>query len=276
MSGILCWRGQVAATTVLVTFSLAGCGPPAGDGTDTLAQLFAGELEVIDLTHALSSTTPYWPSAAGNPFNHDTIRAHPDGSPSMAAYATPEHHGTHLDAPVHSREGQPSVDQLTPDDLFGPAAVIDISAQAEADPDYSVTVADVEAWELEHGRIPSGAIVLLYTGWAEKYTDQVAYANVDDEGRLHFPGFSAEVGELLVNGREIRGVGIDNLSIDPGAARGFSAHGIVNGAGKFHLENVANLGQVPAVGAYLIVAPIKIEGGSGGQVRIFAVLPSSS
>ena len=276
MSGILYWHGRVTATTMLLALGLTGCDQPASDGTDTLAQLFAGELEVIDLTHALSGTTPYWPSPAGNPFKHDTLRAHADGSPAMAAYATPEHHGTHLDAPVHSAEGQPSVDRLTPYDLFGPAAVIDISAQAETDPDYRVTVADVDAWELEHGPIPSGAIVLLYTGWAEKYTDPVAYANLDDEGRLRFPGFSAEVGERLVNQRDIRGIGIDNFSIDHGLSRDFPVHGIVNGAGKFHLENVANLGQVPAVGAYLIVAPIKIEGGSGGQVRIFAVLPSSS
>ena len=276
MSGNSLWLGRTAVMAGLIVFAVAGCEPPAGDGPYSLAQWFSGELEVVDLTHALSGTAPYWPSPNGNPFTHDTLRAHADGSPSMAAYSTPEHHGTHLDAPMHGAEGQASVDQLTSEDLFGPAAVIDISAQSEADQDYSVTLADVAAWELEHGRIPSGAIVLLYTGWAEKYTDSAAYANLNGEGQLRFPGFSAEVGELLVNEREIRGIGIDNFSIDPGVGPGFPVHGIVNGAGKFHLENVANLGQVLAVGAYLIVAPIKIEGGSGGQVRIFAVLPSSS
>lgn len=268
---------NVRTTAVIVFLALlAGCQAPASEAPDSLAQLFAGEMAVVDLTHALSGTAPFWPSPTGNPFKHDTLRAHDDGSPSMAAYSTPEHHGTHLDAPVHSAEGQPSVDQLTAADLFGPAAVVDISAQSAADPDYSVTTADVAAWEAEHGRIPSGAIVLLYTGWAEKYSDPVAYANLDQEGRLRFPGFSPEVGRLLVDERDIRGIGIDNFSIDPGIGPGFPVHGIVNGAGKFHLENVANLGQVPAVGAYLIVAPIKIEGGSGGQVRIFAVLPNSS
>ena len=269
-------RARAIFAAMVFALAPAACRGPADTPADTVAQLFGGELQIVDLTHALSSTTPFWPSPRGNPFTHDTIRAHSDGSPSMAAYSTPEHHGTHIDAPVHSAEGQPSVDRLTPDDLFGPAAVIDISAQSEADPDYSVTVADVEAWESEHGRIPSGAIVLLHTGWGDRYTDPVAYPNLDAEGNLHFPGFSAEVGELLVNERDIRGIGIDNLSIDPGVGPGFPVHGIVNGSGKFHLENVANLGQVPAVGAYVIVAPIKIEGGSGGQVRIFAVLPSSS
>ena len=276
MSGPNRWYGRLARTVLLPAFALTGCGGSGGDGADTLEQLFTGELEVIDLTHALSATMSYWPSPMGNPFKHDTLRAHADGSPAMAAYFTPEHHGTHLDAPVHSAEGQLSVDRLTPDDLFGPAVVIDISTQSQSDMDYRVTVADVEAWELEHGPIPSGAIVLLYTGWADKYADPVAYANLDDQGRLRFPGFSVEVAELLVNERDIRGIGIDNLSIDYGLSRDYAVHGIVNGAGKFQLENVANLGRVPAVGAYLIVAPIKIEGGSGGQVRIFAVLPSSS
>ena len=276
MSGVKSWHERLAVPGMLLAFAMTGCGPSADGGADTLDQLFAGELEVIDLTHALSASMPYWPSPSGNPFKHDTLRAHADGSPAMAAYFTPEHHGTHIDAPVHSAEGLLSVDQLTPDDLFGPAAVIDISTMSEADPDYRVTVADVEAWELEYGPIPAGAIVLLYTGWADKYADPVSYANLDDEGRLRFPGFSGEVGELLVSEREIRGIGIDNLSIDYGLSSNFAVHGIVNGAGKFHLENVANLGRVPAVGAYLIVAPIKIEGGSGGQVRILAVLPSSS
>jgi kynurenine formamidase len=276
MSGPTDWHGHWALRVLLLAVALTGCDRSSGGNTDTLDQLFTGELEVIDLTHALSATMAYWPSPDGNPFKHDTIRAHADGSPSMAAYFTPEHHGTHLDAPVHSAEGQLSVDRLTSTDLFGPAAVIDISTQSQADMDYRVTLADVEAWEAEHGPIPSGAIVLLYTGWADKYTDPVAYANLDDQGRLRFPGFSVEVAELLVNERDIRGIGIDNLSIDYGLSRDYAVHGIVNGAGKFQLENVANLGRVPAVGAYLIVAPIKIEGGSGGQVRIFAVLPSSS
>ena len=276
MSGPNIWHRRWALKVLLLAVALTGCGGSADNGADTLDQLFAGELEVVDLTHALSATMPYWPSPKGNPFKHDTLRAHADGSPAMAAYFTPEHHGTHLDAPVHSAEGQLSVDQLTPDDLFGPAVVIDVSTQSEANPDYRVTVADVAAWELEHEPIPSGAIVLLYTGWADKYTDPASYANLDDEKRMRFPGFSVEVGEFLVNEREIRGIGIDNFSIDYGLSSDFAVHGIVNGAGKFHLENVANLGRVPAVGAYLIVAPIKIEGGSGGQVRIFAVLPSSS
>ena len=117
------------------------------------------------------------------------------------------------------------------------------------------------------------AIVLMYTGWSQKWPDYDAYKNQDEDGRMHFPGFSQEAAKFLVEQREINGIRIDNLSVDAAAARGLSAHSTVNGAGKFHLKNVANVHLLPPSGAYLIVAPIKIEGGSGGQVRIFAVVP---
>ncbi len=191
----------------------------------------------------------------------------------MAAYSTPEHHGTHLDAPIHGADGQPSVDQLTAADLFGPAAVIDVSAKCEADPDYALSRQDVLDWEAEHGRLSPGAIVVMYTGWSTKWSNYDAYKNEDEAGRMHFPGFSSEAAQFLIDEREIRGIGIDDMSVDPAAAEGFPVHGIVNGSGKYHLENVANVHLLPATGAYLIVAPVKIEGGSGGQVRIFAAVP---
>ena len=243
------------------------------DSVERFERLFAGEMTVIDLTHALNATSPYWPNSTGNPFRHDTLSAHASGSPSMAAYSTPEHHGTHLDAPIHGADGQPSVDQLTAADLFGPAAVIDVSAKCEADPDYALSRQDVLDWEAEHGRLPPGAIVVMYTGWSTKWSNYDAYKNEDEAGRMHFPGFSPEAAQFLIDEREIRGIGIDDMSVDPPVAEGFPVHGIVNGSGKYHLENVANVHLLPATGAYLIVAPVKIEGGSGGQVRIFAAVP---
>jgi kynurenine formamidase len=239
-----------------------------------LEQLFAGEVEVLDLTHALSAGGSFWSSWDSNPFTHDTLAAHPDGSPSMAAYSTPEHNGTHLDAPVHFAAGGRSVDQLTSDDLWGPAVVIDISNRAGANPDALLNVEDIEAWEVEHGPMPDRAIVLLNTGWATKWNDLEAYQHRDADGQMHFPGYSDVAARFLVEQRNIRGIGIDDLSVDAGAADGFPAHLVVNGADLFHLENVANVHLLPPTGAYLIIAPIKIEGGSGGQVRIFAVLPN--
>ncbi len=255
----------------VMTIVLTNC--TTTDSGERFERVFAGEMTVIDLTHALNATSPYWPNSTGNPFRHDTLSAHASGSPSMAAYSTPEHHGTHLDAPIHGADGQPSVDQLTAADLFGPAAVIDVSAKCEADPDYALSRQDVLDWEAEHGRLPLGAIVVMYTGWSTKWSNYDAYKNEDEAGRMHFPGFSSEAAQFLIDEREIRGIGIDDMSVDPAAAEGFPVHGIVNGSGKYHLENVANVHLLPATGAYLIVAPVKIEGGSGGQVRIFAAVP---
>ena len=243
---------------------------------DRLTRLFADDMVVVDLTYPVSPDAPFWPGPELSPFRHDTLSAHPDGSPSMAAYSVPEHFGTHFDAPVHGGAGLPSVDEVDVKELFGPAVVIDVSESAARDADYAATVPDAEAWERSHGQIPAGAIVLLRSGWGARWSQGDAYYNRGAEGRLHFPGFSPDLAAFLVEERNVAGIGIDTGSVDPGAADGFPAHSAVNGNGRFHLENLANLESVPDAGAYLIVAPIKIEGGSGGQVRVFAVVPSSS
>ena len=279
-------RSALGAAAIALAVVTLGCSPGAARRsaeqsadessaltTDRLEKLFNGELNVLDLTHALSPEGPYWPSSGGNPFQYEAVFTHPSGAAGMGKYSTPEHHGTHIDAPVHSADGQISVDQLTPTDLLGPAVVVDVSEKCAIDPDYALSRDDLLAWETEHSRIPAGAIVLMSTGWSLLWDDPNAYFGRDEDGRLHFPGFGADAAEFLVQERDIKGIGIDDGSVDPGAASGFPVHGIVNGAGKFHLENVAELHRVPPTGAYLIVAPIKIEGGSGGQVRIFAILP---
>ncbi len=240
---------------------------------DRFAKLFSGEAKVVDLTHALSSKSAYWPSKNGNPFKYDTLFAQPSGAPGMGQFTTPEHFGTHLDAPIHSADHQPSVDLLEAKDLFGPAVVIDVEAKCAANADYVLSSQDILDWEKVNGQMPKRAIVIMFTGWSRKWTDYEAYKNEDEYGKMHFPGFSGEAAKFLIAERSILGIGIDNFSVDAGAAQGFPVHGIVNGAGKFHLENVAAVHELPQAGAYVITAPIKIEGGSGGPVRLFAVIP---
>ena len=259
-----------SAVTIAGVMSACSAPPPP---VDTLAALFADGVEVVDLTHAVSADAPYWPGPAASPFVHDTLSAHADGAPSMAAYAVPEHFGTHFDAPVHGGMGLASVDRVATEDLFGPAVVIDVTARAEADEDYAVTIDDLRGWEVVHGEIPRGSIVLMRSGWPSRWNQGDSYYNRDADGRLHFPGFSEEAARMLVDERDIAGIGVDTGSVDPGNARGFPAHGVVNGSGRYHLENLGDLGRLPESGAYLIVAPIKIQGGSGGQVRVFAVIP---
>ena len=183
-----------------------------------------------------------------------------------------EHYGTHLDAPAHFPPGKTTVDQIPVKQLFGPAVVMDVRAESGKDADYLLPAARVAEWEKRHGRIPEGAIVLLRTGWASRWPDAQKYRNQDATGKMHFPGFSVEAAKLLIE-RKVSGLGCDTLSIDYGASSDFAVHHVSLGAGLYHLENLTDLSELPETGAFLIVAPIKLEGGSGGAVRVFALLP---
>ena len=183
-----------------------------------------------------------------------------------------EHYGTHLDAPAHFPPGKTTVDQIPVKQLFGPAVVIDVRPESGKDADYQLVAARVEEWEQRHRRIPEGAIVLLRTGWASRWPDVRKYRNQDAQGKMHFPGFSPESARLLIE-RKVSGLGCDTLSIDHGASSDYTVHHLALGAGLYQLENLTDLGELPETGAFLIVAPIKLEGGSGGPVRVFALLP---
>lgn len=229
--------------------------------------------KLIDLTYAFNSKTPYWPGAHYHPFELKTIATLEKDGVLSKSLAMPEHLGTHIDAPNHFERNQPSVDQIPLDQLIGPGVVIDITAKAEQDADAELTPRDIAAWEQQHGRIPNGAIVLLNTGWSRFWTNYARYKNQDTMGRLHFPAYSPDAAKFLVQERNVRGLGIDTLSIDRGLSKDFAVHHIVNGAGKYGLENVAHLDQLPPRGFQVIVAPMKIETGSGGPTRIIAILP---
>jgi kynurenine formamidase len=241
-------------------------------GNVTLADVAAGKATIVDLTWTLNEKNPYWPGGSYKPFELTTIATIEKDGVLSKAFSMPEHLGTHIDAPNHFEKNQPTVAQIDPQLLFGPGVVIDISVRAEMDHDTELTVADIKAWESEHGRIPDGAIVFLKTGWGRFFWNYSRYKNQDAMGRLHFPSFSGEAATFLMKERKAKGVGIDNLSIDRGISKDFAVHHIVNGAGRFGLENVAHLEKLPPRGFQVIVAPIKIEQGTGGPVRVFAVL----
>ncbi len=238
-----------------------------------LEALFNGEMEIFDLTYPLNATSPYWPAENYVPFSLHTIATLKKDGVLSKSFTSPEHLGTHIDAPNHFEPNQPSVDQIPPKQLFAPGVVIDVAPQAEIDADYRITKADIDTWEKQHGPIPKGAVVLANTGWGRFWTNFDRYKNQDIRGGLHFPGFSAEAAKFLVKERNIKGIGIDTLSIDYGPSKDFIVHHIINGAGKYGLENVAHLDKLPPRGFYLVIAPIKIETGSGGPTRLFAVVP---
>ncbi len=235
------------------------------------------ERKLVDLTYALDERTVFWPTNKPFTWEKSAWGTAPGGYwYASGDFSMSEHGGTHIDAPIHFGEGRLAVDEIPLQKLIAPAAVIDVRPAVEEDRDYRMTVADLEAWETRHGRIPRGAVVLMLTGWGQRWPDKQRYLGTDnpsDALTLHFPGFSKEAADFLVTQRNVYGIGIDGPSIDFGPSRDFIVHQIVNGANLYGLENVANLDQVPPTGAILVALPIKIKGGTGGPVRIIAILP---
>lgn len=255
---------------------LIGCtGCSAGHGASgasdgLLEGVAAGKTRVVDLTHALNAQTPYWPGDGNKPFRFEYFTSLKKDGFLEGHFTMDEHTGTHFDAPNHFIAGQLSSEKIPPDRFIVPAAVIDIRKQS-ADADYLLTTGDIAQWEKENGRIPANAMVMLHTGWDAKWADFTNFKNADNKGVLHFPGFGASAAQFLVAQRNIAGLGTDALSIDCGRSVDFPAHMITHSQGKYNIENIANLGELPPNGAFLVVAPIKIEGGTGGPVRLFAL-----
>jgi kynurenine formamidase len=227
----------------------------------------------IDLTHAISEKAPNWEGTPKSPFEARQLgRIEKEGYFSRHV-SLPEHFATHIDAPAHFAQASWTVDQIPPDHLIAPLVLIDISAKCKTNPDYLLSMEDVVAWEQAHAHVPPGAVVVARTGWASRWNSMADYRGVAGPGgTMHFPGFSIDAVKFLVEARSIYGLGIDTLSVDNGASKDFPVHRYTSGRNVYHLENVADLSAVPASGAVLIASPAKLEGGSGGPVRIFALL----
>jgi kynurenine formamidase len=233
----------------------------------------------VDLSHDFSSETIYWPTA--KPFTLEVVSAQvtPGGFYYAAnEFAASEHGGTHLDAPIHFAEGRHTADQIPLDRLIGPAVVIDAVGQADADPDYRLDVPALEEWERRNGRIPDGTIVLLRTGWSSRWPDKQRYLGTTKTGpagvaELHFPGIDSSAARWLVAQRRVKAVGIDTPSIDYGQSATFDTHRILLAENIPAFENVTDLDRLPPTGVFVVALPMKIKGGSGGPLRIVAVIP---
>ena len=220
-----------------------------------------------DLTHVFSAGFPVY---TGNPPTRRTITTVGANGFYSQQWTFGEHSGTHMDAPGHFVAGGRLVPALRPEELFAAAVVIDISARAASDPDAAVELADLRRFERRHGHIPHGAIVFMYSGWEERLPDPEAFKNADAAGTYHFPGFGLEAVEWLLQRRRITGIGVDTMSLDPGNSATFDVHKRLLGADRYGLEGVANLGELPAGGARVVVGVVPWEEGSGGPCRLLA------
>ena len=233
---------------------------------------------IIDLSHAYDSTTIYWPTEKGFVLERGSAGITPGGYYYSAnRFWTPEHGGTHIDAPIHFYEDRNTVDQIPLEQLIGPGIVIDVSEQCMDDRDYRVTMEDFLAWEAEFGRIPDGAIVLIRTGFGRYWPDRKEYLGTEQRGadavaELHFPGLHHEAATWMVTQRRVRAVGLDTPSIDYGQSTKFESHVALFEQNIPAFENVANLNELPEKSFTVIALPMKIRGGSGGPVRIVAIV----
>ncbi|MDE2677693.1 MAG: cyclase family protein [Gemmatimonadota bacterium] len=275
-------RTTTTLASLTAAFLAAGClqdAPPP----DHTAIFTGGAGEWVDLSHAFGPSTIYWPTDTAGFQLTELAYGQTEGGYFYASYAfsSAEHGGTHLDAPIHFAEGRMTADEIPLSRLITMAAVVDVSAAADADPDYQLAVEDLTAWEAEHGQLADGTALLVRTGWSSRWEDRTAYLGTDLTGpeavpELHFPGIGPEAAQWLVDNRNVAAVGLDTPSIDYGQSSDFRAHVILYSANIVGFENLTNLDRLPATGAGIVALPMKIVGGSGGPLRVVGWVPGSS
>jgi kynurenine formamidase len=226
--------------------------------------------EMLDLSHVFSPSVPTYAGTPGAS-RVDQVTIAVDGF-YIQSWTFDEHTGTHMDIPAHFIADGETVDNYSVSLFLSRAVVIDISAKAEENPDATLDLEDIEAWEAENGEIPEGAMVCMYSGWESRWEDVDAFRNVGDDGAMHFPGFGGEAAAFLIAERDIHGIAVDTLSLDNGPSTTFDVHFTILGAGKYGLENVANLSSLIGTTADIIVGVPRWEAGSGGPCRVMAMI----
>jgi kynurenine formamidase len=249
-----------AAAGAAATLGMVTAAPPA---------LAAGHGGVVDMTHKLS---PEFPTFFGEPgISMDQAFNFADNGFNLFNLTINEHTATHIDAPLHFSADGASVDEIPVRDLVVPLCVIDIAAKAAENPDAQVTPDDIRAWIAANGDIPDRACIAMHSGWATKASG-AGFRNVDGDGVMHFPGFHVEAAQMLIDETGAGSIAVDTLSLDHGPSPDFAAHYAWLPSGRYGIENLAGLGDVPAAGATLVVGAPNHAGGTGGPARIFAMV----
>ncbi len=268
-------------TLLFLLLVLYGCKEGATKWHEELESKPKGDSQgkIIDLTHEFSEESVYWVTA--KEFELDIVA---QGETEKGYYysannfATAEHGGTHIDAPIHFAKNTESVDEIPLEKLVGNGIKIDVSQKALKNSDYLITIEDFKDWEkAQNLKIPDGSIVLLETGHSRYYPDKIKYLGTDQRGTeaislLHFPGLSPEAATWLVENRKISAIGIDTPSIDYGQSQYFKSHVTLLSHNIPAFENIMNLDKLPAKGFRIVALPMKIKGGSGAPLRIIAIL----
>lgn len=227
--------------------------------------------QILSLSHVIHPAIPRWPGDP--PVEFEVVADLEQEGYYLRRFAIGEHSATHINAPNSFFADGVGIDAYSPASLVVPAIVIDIWEQAAANPDYALRDRDIHLWEQQQGEIPAGSVVLLYTGWQAKWSDPVAFLNLDAQGIPHFPGFSTEATQFLLAERSIAGVGIDTHGVDGGLDTTFATNRQILVRQGIVLECLANLDQLPAIGTQLVIAPLSLQDGSGSPVSVLAFVP---
>ena len=271
-------RVLALCTCVLAGFALASIGGAFARDTTRERAAASALRGLVDLSHPFNEQTIYWPTAKRFELTQ-VAEGETEGGWYYAAnnFGAAEHGGTHLDSPIHFARGGDTADKIPLRRLVGRAVTVDLSERVGTNADYLISRADLRGWERDNGRIPRRTIVLLRTGWERFWPNAEQYLGTAERGedavpQLHFPGLSEGGARWLVNRRAVKAVGLNTASIDYGQSTDFRAHRVLGAANVPVFENVARLGRLPNRGFAVVALPMKIEGGSGGPLRIMAVL----
>ena len=230
--------------------------------------------KVVDLSWPVHDGIPQWPGDPSVEF--ETVADIENDGYFLRRFSMGEHSGTHLSAPSSfhpDASGHPRINEFSPQDLVRPGIVIDVTAQADADRDYALTMNDILDWESDHGPVPQGCLALLRTGWQARWSSPADYLGGTSVSRLHFPGFGLDAARLLLEGRNVAGLGADTAGVEPGADTEFSVSRLALEKRRIVLENLTNLDLLSPTGALLVIGLLRLEGGSGGPASVTALVP---
>jgi kynurenine formamidase len=257
-------RSLLRGGAALAAASVSGAAAQTQPTAPTVA---VSSASARDLTHELH---PDFPTFFGDPQLKLVPKfTYKDNKFNLNEWVINEHTGTHMDAPLHFSPDGKSVAEIAVENLVVPLAIVDIREKASANPDAQVTPDDIKAWIAKNGPIPDRACVAMNSGW-DAHVASPKFRNADEKKVMHFPGFHVEATKMLLESTTVSGIAVDTLSLDFGPSPDFATHYAWLPSGRWGLEAAANLGQLPAKGAMLVVGAQKIRGGTGGPCRVFA------
>ncbi len=226
---------------------------------------------IIDLSHAIAPTIPLWPGDP--PVEFESVAEIGKDGYYLRKFSMGEHSATHINAPNSFAPEGLGIESFAASSLVVPAIAIDLRHRTLANPDYALALTDIFSWEQNNQPIPTGSLVLLYTGWQEKWGNSQEFFKADDRGQLHFPGFGLEAAQWLVKERTIAGIGIDTHGVDPGIDDNFTVNKFILSQSKIVLENLTNLDKIPPTGTTLVIGILRLIGGSGSPVSVLGFIP---